>query len=35
VLTGAEKGGDDKPRTLVCVFDKSSRKAEVGSTLEM
>lgn len=35
VLTGPETGGDDQPRRLLCVFDKQSRKAEVGGPLEL
>jgi hypothetical protein len=35
VLTGLEPGGDGKPRSIVCVFDKVSKKVELGSALEL
>lgn len=35
VLVGVERGGDDVPRSVVCVFDKASRSAQIGTPLDL
>lgn len=35
IVTGLERGGDGTPRSIVCIFDKVSRSAEVGTPLDI